>query len=80
MMLSHVVLCEAIWFGKVKDECDLDLLLFAWLLAMQVLKWKMKKGGVMQLRHARGCHMVFWKPIQPLQRVPRLACSVASLS
>ena len=34
----------------------------------------------MQLRHARGCHMVFWKPIQPLQRVPRLACSVASLS
>ena len=80
MMLSHVVLCEAIWFCKVKDECDLDLLLFAWLLAMQVLKWKMKKGGVMQLSHARGCHMVFWKPIQPLQRVPRLACSVASLS
>ena len=34
----------------------------------------------MQLRHARGCHMVFWKPVQPLQRVPRLACSVASLS
>ena len=39
-----------------------------------------QKGGVMQLRHARGCHMVFWKPIQPLQRVPRLACSVGSLS
>ena len=39
-----------------------------------------QKGGVMQLRHARGCHMVFWKPVQPLQRVPRLACSVASLS
>ena len=34
----------------------------------------------MQLSHARGCHMVFWEPIQPLQRVPRLACSVASLS
>ena len=45
-----------------------------------LLQLKMKKGGVMQLRHARGCHMVFWEPIQPLQRVPRLACSVASLS
>ena len=40
----------------------------------------MKKGGVTQLRHTRGCHTVFWKPVQPLQRVPRLACSVASLS
>ena len=39
-----------------------------------------QKGVVMQLRHARGCHIVFWKPVQPLQRVPRLACSVASLS
>ena len=39
-----------------------------------------EKGGVMQLRHVRGCCTVFWKPVQPLQRVPRLACSVASLS
>ena len=34
----------------------------------------------MQLRHARGCHIVFWRLFQPLQRVPMLACSVASLS
>ena len=39
-----------------------------------------RKGVVMQFSHARGCHMVFWKPVPPLQRVPRLACSVASLS
>ena len=39
-----------------------------------------KKNAVMQLRHARGIVKAFWKSIQPLQRVPKVACSVASLS
>ena len=34
----------------------------------------------MQLRHARGTVKAFWKPIQPLQRALKVACSVASLS
>ena len=41
---------------------------------------RMQKDGVMQIRQARGCHMVFWQLIQPLQRVPKLICSVASLN
>ena len=34
----------------------------------------------MHLRHARGTVKAFWKPIQPLQRALKVACSVASLS
>ena len=34
----------------------------------------------MQLRHARGTVKAFWMSIQPLQRAPKVACSVASLS
>ena len=38
------------------------------------------KNAVMQLRHARGTVKAFWMSIQPLQRAPKVACSVASLS
>ena len=34
----------------------------------------------MTFGYARECCTAFWQPFRPLQRVPRLACSVASLS
>jgi len=39
-----------------------------------------EKGSVAQLQHGRGLYILFKLSILPLQVVPSLACSVASLS